>query len=40
MDGIRGRFVVLVEVADSTAVADHEVLESPFVAKDLLEQTG
>ena len=32
--------MVLVEVTDGTAVADNEVLESPFVAEDLLEQTG
>ena len=40
MDRIGRRFVVLPEVAHSTAVADDEILETPFVAKNLLKQTG
>ena len=32
--------MVLVEIADSTTVTDYKVLESPFIAEDLLEQTG
>ena len=32
--------MVLIEVAHGTTVAHHEVLESPLVAQDLLEQTG
>ncbi len=39
VNGIRGTLVVHVEVGDSTAVADDEILEAPFVAQNLLEQS-
>ena len=36
---VRGALVGGVEVADGTAVADDEILEAPFIAQDLLQQT-
>ena len=38
--GIGGGLVALIEVADGTTVADDKVLEAPFIAQNLLEQTG
>ena len=38
-DGRRGTLVRRIEIADGSAVAHHEVFESPLVAQNLLQQT-
>ena len=38
--GIRRCLVRFVEVADGTAVAHHQIFEAPFIAQNLLQQTG